>query len=274
MKKTKFIILFIIFLTIAFSLTPAVVPQTKYGYTFHGAAGNEKILKVDTVNSAGLEDLWGVNWSDVIKNFGDGAENLGARKKSLVTAVDFDAVDPFGFDAVNYTTDNWKWTTGDIPANPDDLTDLNVTSLYDPTNLTFIVNLVFTANVTMHNAFAYLAQLPTPVDQYLGALVYEPRWGSVGNTIFHNGQVGDLVYSYSALTFYSYLENCTETWIFDTTFGAFIGYRLQDNESNVIYEFSIELPSGLIPGYEISIFLGITAVCMIGLIYMQMKKKK
>ncbi|MFW9938801.1 MAG: hypothetical protein ACFFD5_14225 [Candidatus Thorarchaeota archaeon] len=274
MKKTKYILLFAIFLTISLSILPNVVPQSKYGYTFHGASGNEKTLKIKTVDSAGLTDLWGVNWTDVIENFGEGAENVGAKKKSLVTAVDFDAVS-YTFDAVNYTTDNWKWTTGPIPAEPDDLTDLNVTSFYAPNNLTYLVNLLtsFTSNVTMHNAFLWLSQLPTPVAQYLGALVYEPRWGAVGNTIVHNAVYPlDYVYSWSAATYYQYLENCTETWIFDETYGAFIGYKLQDNESNVIYEFAWLAPG--IPGFELTIFLGITAISVIGLIYTMMRKKK
>ncbi|MFX1358341.1 MAG: hypothetical protein ACFFA8_13800 [Promethearchaeota archaeon] len=273
MKKVKYIILVALFLTIALSMTPTVVPQ-KGVYTFHGAAGNEKILKVKTVNSAALEDLWGVNWTDVIHNFGVGAENLGAKKKSLVTAVDFDAKYFGVFDAANYTTDNWKWTTGAIPADPDDLTDYNVTSLYDPTNVTYIVNhLSIPQNVSMHNAFLLLSQLPTPVAQYLGALVYEPRWGSIDNTIVHNAVYPlDYVYSFSAATFYQYLENCTETWIFDETYGAFIGYKLQDNESNVIYEYAWLAPG--IPGYELTILLGITTVSVIGLIYTMMKKKK
>jgi hypothetical protein len=271
MKKAKFIVLIALFLTIALSLTPTVVPQ-KGVYTFHGAAGNEKTLKVKTVDSAALEDLWGVNWTDVIHNFGVGAENLGAKKKSLVTAVDLDA--KFGiFDAVNYTTDNWKWTTGAIPKNPDDLTDYNVTSLYDPTNLTFYINFIVSQNVTMHNAFLWLSQLPTPVAQYLGALVYEPRWGAEGETIFHNALGGiDYVFSWSAYTYYPYLEDCKETWIFDETYGSFIGYKLEDNESSVIYEFAWLAPG--IPGYEFTIFLGITTVSVIGLIYTMMRKRK
>jgi len=88
MKKAKFIILFAIFLTIALSTTPAVVPQVGT-YTFHGAAGNEKILKVRTVNNASLEDLFGSNWTDVIAFFGEGADQVGAQSKSVVTAVNF-----------------------------------------------------------------------------------------------------------------------------------------------------------------------------------------
>jgi len=271
MKKIKFVLLFAVLLSIVFASTPIVTPQVGV-YTFHGAADDQKILKVTTVNNASLEDLWGVNWTDVIHNFGVGAENLGAKKKSLVTAVDFSAKDPFAFDATNYTTDNWKWTTGEFPNTPDDLSNLNVTSLYDPTNLTWLVNLIFTQNVTLHNAAAYLAQLPTPVAQYLGALVWEPRWGNVGNTAVHNGQIGDFVYSFPAMTFYAYLENCTETWTWDETFGAFIGYKLQDDAGNTIYEFEIELPG--IPGYEISMLLGITAVSIIGMIYIVIRKKR
>jgi len=282
MKKAKFIILFAIFLTIALSTTPAVVPQVGT-YTFHGAAGNEKILKVRTVNNASLEDLFGSNWTDVIAFFGEGADQVGAQSKSVVTAVNFTDkwdLSLWGLgilDICNYTTDNWGYTTGEFSDTPDSTGD-TVFSFYDPTNLTAYINLLYSLtpplytafNVSIQNAGIYLAQLPTPVAQYLGAIVwYSQKWQNVDNKVEHTPDAGDYIFG----TYTQYLEDCTETWTYDATYGAWIGYKIEDNESNVIYEFSIELP-GAIPGYEFSLFLGITAVCMIGLIYTSLKKKK
>ncbi|MFX1493367.1 MAG: hypothetical protein ACFFBZ_03725 [Promethearchaeota archaeon] len=276
MKKLKVTLLAFIFLSIAFSFTPAVVPQVGV-YTFHGAPGDSKILKVNTVNNASLQDLFGVNWDAILEEFfGVGCVDVGARKKSLVTAVNFTANEYFfGFPATNYTTDNWKWTTGDFPGTPDDLTDFTVTSLYNPLNITWIVNLVWGMNVTIQNAAAYFAQLPTSVAQYLGAIVWEPKWQNNGNTVVHNADAMDLLINYANFHVYTYYEDCKEIWTYDDTFGAWISYEILDNESNTIYKFSWEAPTaGEIPGFELTIVLGTAVMTSIGLIYVLMKKKK
>ena len=277
MKKTKIILLILITISIAFSFTPSVTPQVGV-YTFHGAAGNEKILKVNTVNNASLEDLFGPTWVDVIEIFGSGAANVGARKKSLVNGVNFsDEFTFFQTDIVTtYNTSNWDWTTGAFPTIPDSVGDI-VTSFYDPTNLTAFVNAFYVLfvgpayNISMHTAGAYFAQLPTSVAQYLGALVWEPKWGNVGNTVVHNAVANDFSFDFS----FQYLENCTETWSYDATYGAWIGYKIQDNETSTIYEFSIELPtSAEIPGFELSVLLGASMGIMVVLIFVIMKKRK
>ena len=278
MKKTKTILLVLITISIAFSFTPTVTPQVPT-YTFHGAAGNEKILKVRTVNNASLNDLFGPTWVDVIEIFGPGAANVGARKKSLVTGVNFsDEFTFFQTDIVTtYNTINWDWTTGTLNATPDSVGDI-VTSFYDPTNLTTFVNTLYTVfppniplNISMHTAGAYLAQLPTPVTQYLGQLVWEPKWGFSTNTVVHNADALDYAFYWG----FQYLEDCTETWTYDTTYGAWIGYKIQDNRTNTIYEFSIELPTEAeIPGFEIPLLLGVTMGMMVVLIFVIMKKRK
>ncbi len=277
MKKTKIILLILMSISIAFSFVPTVTPQVG-DYTFHGAAGNVKTLKVRTVNNASLEDLFGSSWVDVIEIFGLGAANVGARKKSLVNSVNFsDEFTFFQTDIVTtYNTSNWNWTTGTFSAIPDSIGDI-VTSFYDPTNLTSFVNtfgsLFWGApyNISMHTAGAFLAQLPTSVAQYLGAFVWEPKWGNIGNTVVHNADAGDFSFD---LTF-QYLENCTETWTYDATYGAWIGYKIQDNETNTIYEFSIELPTAAeIPGFEIPILLGVSMGMSVILIFVIMKKRK
>ncbi|HUW89934.1 MAG TPA: hypothetical protein VMV43_05385 [Candidatus Nanopelagicaceae bacterium] len=279
MKKTKIILLILITFSIAFSFTPTVTPQVGT-YTFHGAAGNEKILKVNTVNNASLEDLFGPSWVNVIELFGSGAANVGARKKSLVTGVNFSDSWNTGFfgvyDVCTYNTSNWDWTTGAFNATPDSIGDI-VTSFYDPTNLTTYINALYSFwwatayNISMHTAGMYLAQLPTPVSQYLGALVWEPKWGNVGSTVVHNADAGD----FALFGIFQYLEDCTEIWSYDATYGAWIGYKIQDNETNTIYEFSIELPTGAeIPGFELPVLLGASMAMTVVLIFVIMKKRK
>ena len=279
MKKTKIILLILMSISIAFSFAPIVTPQVGV-YTFHGAAGNVKTLKVRTVNNASLEDLFGSSWVNVIELFGPGAANVGARKKSLVTSVNFSAIYDtvfFGvYDVCTYNTSNWDWTMGTFNATPDSVGDI-VTSFYDPTNLTTYVNAFYDFfwltpyNISMHTSGAFLAQLPTPVAGYLDALVWEPKWGSVGNKVVHNADASDVAFLFG----HTYLEDCTETWTYDATYGAWIGYKIQDNETNTIYEFSIELPAApAIPGFEIPILLGVSMGMTVILIYAIMKKRK
>jgi hypothetical protein len=258
-----------------FAIVPPVVPQIGT-YQFHGAAGNVKTLVVRTANNDSLKAVFGEpEYITVLEtSFGVGALQVGAKKKSLVTAVDFAATDSLtGFPATNYTTDNWKWTTGDFPSAPDDLSGINVTSLYNPLNITWFVNLIFHQNVTVQNGAIYLAQLPTPVAQYLGAIVWEPKWENIGNTVVHHAEYLDVGLLAVPPYYFIYYHNCTETWTYDGTYGSWIGYKLQAN-STTIYEFSIELPTtAAIPGFEFPILLGVSGFSAIGLIYLVMKKR-
>ncbi|MFX0106509.1 MAG: hypothetical protein ACFE75_13620 [Candidatus Hodarchaeota archaeon] len=267
MKKSKVIITVFILFSISLAFTPSAVPQVGT-YTFHGAPGNVKILKVRTVNNQSLEDLFGAGWVSVIEMFGPGAAVVGAMSQSLVTAVNMSYLYS-GYDAALYNTSNWDWTTGAFSATPDSVGDI-VVSLYDPTIITFLVNFIWGTNVTVQNAAALMAQLPTSVEQYLGAIVWEPGWQNVGNTVVHSATAGEWAF----MAMFQYLEDCTEIWTYDTTYGAWIGYKILDNETNTIYEFSIELAIPPIPGYELPILLGVSMSIMVMLIYVVMKKKR
>jgi hypothetical protein len=279
MKKFKFILFTIILISIAFSLTPYVVPQVGT-YTFHGAAGNQKILAVRTANNDSLNVVFGSGYVGVLEtSFGPGALMVGAKSKSLVTNVNISyKLDLTGYglgiyDAALYNTSNWAWTKGSFNSDPDSVGDL-VYSLYDPNNITQIVNfLTFgLSNVTIQNAAAYFAQLPTSVSDYLDEIVWAPKWENVGNTVVHHAVQGDLGLL-PTLAFFTYSYNCTETWTWDSTYGAWIGYKCQAN-GTTIYEFSIELAVPAIPGYDLSLLLGITAFSAVGIIYVIMKKKR
>ena len=98
MKHTKNILFLLVLISTAILLTPYVSPQVGT-YTFHGAAGNEKVLVVRTADNASLEIVFGAGYVGVIENsFGTGALVEGARKKSLVTDVNFShIIDYSGF---------------------------------------------------------------------------------------------------------------------------------------------------------------------------------
>jgi hypothetical protein len=276
MKYTKSILSLFVLLTIALSLTPAATPQVGT-YTFHGAPGNEKVLVVRTANDGSLEIVFGENYTDVLEtSFGVGALEVGAKRKSIVNSVnlsyslDLTAYFLGIYDAASYNTSNWLWTTGSFSETPDSEGDM-VYALYDPNNITQIVNfLTFgTSNVTIQNAAAYFAQLPTPVANYLAEIVWAPKWQNVDNTVVHSAEQGDIGVL-PTLELFAYYHNCTETWTWDTTYGAWIGYKVVANDTT-IYEFSIELPTlPAIPGFEIPILLGATTI---GIIYIMKKRK-
>jgi hypothetical protein len=286
MKKSNWIMGFIILFSISLAITPFAIPQIGT-YTFHGAAGNVKILKVRVADNSSLEDLFGADYAaDLEGFFGAGCLVVGAQKKSLVTAVNFSAkfdasleIFPvFGLplmDITLYNTSNWDWTTGSFSETPDSEGDI-VRSFYDPTNLTNYINILYTTylatpyNISTHTAGAFLAQLPTSVAQYLGALVWEPGWENYANTIRHTALAGSFIFG----TLIQYEEDCTEIWTYDTTYGAWIGYEILDNETNTIYKFSIELALPGIPGYELPIIFGVSTVTIIGLIFVVTKKRR
>ncbi|NVM45689.1 MAG: hypothetical protein HWN79_12315 [Candidatus Lokiarchaeota archaeon] len=280
MKKTKIILLILIAFSIAFSFIPSATPQIGT-YTFHGASGNEKTLVVRTANNASLEIVFGPGYVGVLETaFGVGALQVGAKKKSLVTDVNFTYKEDLTFlglgiyDATRYNTSNWGWTLDSFASNPDTTGDL-VTSLYNPVNLTQIVQalwIALTMDVTIQNGAAYFAQLPTSVAQYLGAIVWEPKWENVGNTVVHNAVLGDFGIL-PTLAFFTYFHNCTETWTYDSTYGSWIGYKIVAN-STTIYEFSIELTTAAeIPGFELSVLTVTSLSATVVLIFVIMKKK-
>jgi len=276
MKKSRYVLALVLFLSISFAITPPVVPQIGT-YQFHGAAGNEKVLVVRTADNASLNIVFGGGYVGVLETaFGAGALQVGAKKKSLVTDVDLSYTLKLGalygiHDAALYNTSNWGWTLGAFNSTPDSVGDV-IVSLYDPTNVTLLANLFWGMNATVQNVAIYLAQLPTSVAQYLGAIVWEPNWGNIGNTVVHNAEIGELGIL-PGPAFFFYFHNCTETWTYDGTYGAWIGYKIVAN-STTIYEFSIELPAiAAIPGFETLFILGVSGFCTIGLIYLVMKKR-
>ncbi|MFX1569339.1 MAG: hypothetical protein ACFFCV_13335 [Promethearchaeota archaeon] len=280
MKKSNILLTSIIIFSITFAIAPPVVPQVGT-YTFLGAAGNEKILRVRTVNNASLEDLFGAGWKAILEgSFGEGCINVGAGLKSIVVSVNTSAtydLTAIGMNIENvttYVTNTWNWTVGAFSNTPHNY-NVSVMSFYDPTVLSEFIHIWWSfafldVNVSVQNAAAFLTQLPIPVAQYLGAITWEDQWENVGNTVVHNALAGNV--SFSGFT---YLEDCTEIWTYDETYGAYLGYKIVDNETNVIYEYNWEAPSGAaISGYDLPIVMGIASIGVVSLIFIAMKKKR
>ncbi|MFX0145715.1 MAG: hypothetical protein ACFE9C_16740 [Candidatus Hodarchaeota archaeon] len=287
MKKTKILLASLVIISLSLAFTPTVIPQIGT-YQFHGAPGQTKILKVRTVNNTALSDLFGADWDDILEEFfGTGCTTVGARFKSLVVAVNFSAKFDTGaiglglgvLDVATYVTNNWNWTTGAFSSTPD-RPNVAVMSFYDPTELTAFVQAFYltyyfiNVNVSLQTAGANLAQLPTSVAQYLGAIVWEDKWENFGNSVVHHAELGDFLINYLNLNAYPYFENCTETWTYSETYGAWIGYNIKDDADNIIYEFTFEAPGVAIPGYELIGIIGAFSLGVITLVYVVKKKKR
>lgn len=284
MKKSNYFLIGFMALCL-FSMNPMVYGQSSY--TFAGSPGNVKILKVTTVDETGLVAIFGSGWSDTLElAFGTGCNVTGARSKSVVTIVNKTQYYNFGLglmEMCNITVDYWLWTTAAFTTNPD-FDELSLYFLKEPKNLTDIVNLYtltylgFEYNVTVPFSMGFLGQLPIQGATFLSELDWEDDWSSNGFKITHEGSNGYIIYQWYAfipgfVPIGMMYEDCTEIWTYDSTYGAFIGYKLLNSESSVVYEFTIELETQ-IPGFELTVLLSITAVTIVCLVYVLMKKKR
>jgi hypothetical protein len=288
-KKLNSILLLVI--SFLFVLSPIVAVRGDLYACPSTSAGDTKILEVTVVDAAGLEDIFGTGWKTVLNtSFSGDASTLGAKLKTVVQGIrNNDTIDysTYGAGVVtvcNITVDSWAFTTGEfLEANK---TTSQVYVMRDPANLTAYVQgvraflhyyypLVYSeGNVTVPWAYdgilqnAYLAQVPVPPDDYLADIIWDDGWYSSGANIIHDVTAGYTV----ELTGFTYNEDCTESWTYYDN-GALIAYSLVNNESKVVYQYSIVLPGAAIPGYELSLFIGVSVITMIVLV-LYMKRKR
>ena len=280
-KKLNSILLLVI--SFLFVLSPIVAVRGDLYACPSTSAGDTKILEVTVVNAAGLEDIFGADWKTVLNtSFSGDASTLGAKFKTVVQGIRTNDSIDYSFwgagivSVCNITVDSWAFTTGEfLEANK---TTSQVYVIKDPANLTAFVQgvrafLAQPGNVTVPWAAdvaysPYLAQLPVPPGDYLADIIWDTGWYSAGAKIIHDVTAGYTV----PFTTFTYLEDCTETWTYYYN-GALISYSLVNTESQVVYQYSIVLPGAQIPGYELSIFIGVSVITMIGLvIYMKRKR--
>lgn len=285
MKKSNYIFIILIALGLL-SMSPIVYGQTTY--TYAGSPGNVKILKVMTVDETGLTNIFGSGWSDTLQSaFGSGCNVTGARSKSVVTAVNKSQYLDFGLglmEVANITVDYWLWTTEAFNDTNPDFDELALYFLKHPKNLTALTNFytnfyLTTYNVTVPFSLGFLGQLPEQGSAFLAELDWEDDWRSEGFQVIHDATAGYIVYLYIAgfgfIPIGSMLQDCTETWTYDSTYGAFIGYKLVNSTGTTVYEFEIEFATeAAIPGFELTIILGISGFTSVTIIYIVIKKKE
>jgi hypothetical protein len=275
MRKKKILLLSII-ITLGFiAFIPLIHVQAAEYTCPDTSAGDTKILKVTTVDATGLEAMFGSDWKQTLNSsFGGSAATLGARSKSVVLSINKTGILDFGglgtYNVCNITVDNWVFTTGEFASTPDNAS-LDVYVIKDPTRLNTFCSLFYGGlNVTVARMAAYLAQLPQNPSGYLAEINWSliNGFGSQGSNIIHNIENAPFV---NALGI-RYEVNGSETWTYADSNGAWIAYELKDENGKTIYKFEIELPG--IPGFEIPIFFGVTAVSILGIITIMKRKKR
>ena len=284
MRNKKFVSILLLVVSILFVLSPITTVSGKLYQCPSTSPGDTKILEVTTVDEVGLEGIFGTGWQTVLNtSFGGAAATKGAQFKTIVRGIrnndtlDYSSLLLGSFLVCNITVDSWAFTTGEfLEANK---TTSQVYVIKDPANLTAYVQVARAlfaqpGNVTVPWAASttygpYLAQLAVPPDEYLADIIWDNGWYSAGNKIIH-----DVTAGYTPpFTAFVYQEDCTESWSYYDN-GALIAYSLTNNESQVVYQYSIVLPgTNEIPGYEMAIFIGISAITMIGLV-LYVKRKR
>jgi len=291
MRNKRLIPLILIFISSLFIFTPIIAVQGKLYDCPSTSPGDTKILQVTTVDEIGLEGIFGSGWKNVINtSFSGNAATKGAKLKTIVRGITTnDKLNYTGyglgmFEVCNITVDSWAFTTGEfLEANK---TTSQVYVIKDPANLTAYVQTIRTilsftypfvtpGNVTIPWAadaskgiLSFLGQLAVPPDDYLDDITWDQGWTTPGKKIVHEVTAG----YFPPFTTNIYQQNCTETWTYYDN-GALVGYSLVNNTGTTVYEYSIVLPGAEIPGYDLSIFIGISTITMIGLVYYVKKKR-
>ncbi len=207
-------------------------------YDLKVAENDQYIYKVTTVDKDGLEAVFGTNWAQMMGEMGV----QDAKTKYVITGIT---------DKTTYwyiTFQYWDWTVGEFDEYPDSTT-YYINVYKDPTSLSAYPSLI----------------LPVPVDAYLTALV-----GSIPSYAqdYISSQDNVLTIDYGKVPYYPYNYKDVMTW--DTTNGVISSEKFT-YVGKTIWELTLQ--GFQIPGYELPIFLGITALSTIGLIYVIRRKK-
>jgi hypothetical protein len=277
MKKSKyFLIGFVFFSVITFNLNVRAQYPT---YQVGVKKGSEVIWEVISFDPSGLEEVLGPAY--VTKGnirFGVGWNQLGAKSKwevvNILTnvSIDYGLGYMYGFQIY---TEQWPWTTAgfdSVVSFPD-----SYYTIYDPHD----VQALSASNgrdVSIFDSWAggtvpvidHFYFLPIPANSYLAEL----NWSS-GHTV--DEYILTVENAIPPLDPTWFLTDYTINYTFHSNSGAFIGYRLLNNESSIIYEIEAEykVPSEeeVISGYNLPFIIGITSLAVVSLIYIIMKKK-
>ncbi len=245
-----------IFLIHIILLSTAVQVQAA-NYSMGLKKDTEIILEVKTFDKDGLKDVFGDGWKEAVP---EDADEAGLRSKIIIREVDKDAKIDLGilgdYDAFGIEADIWEWTDGEFDEEPDE-DEFEIVWFQDPEDLDDAYDVVggYAYDVTMPFVPIDVAKYLDEIDEWRES-DYE-EWKTKDNMVIHDSIFDE--------------ENFVEIFIYDTENGFLVGYKIIDEDGELIYEYGL---SQVIPGYEIPIILSITGIFTIGLIYIMKKRNK
>ena len=234
--KTKYFFISYLLLTI-FAMSSMISVQAA-DYKMDVEEDEEFYWTLNTLDED-LADDYGMD--DIEDWVGEDAE-LGAKFKYTITELDDDKINGTDVFIVEYKF--WGWATDE--ADFDDKEDTKRTAYLaqDP-------------DVYEKNNQYFQWVMPTPLEDYLDEIDWDDDYEIDGKiltrTVEYKDLEGDLLYQYT----------------FNDR-GVLESLKAMTEDNEVIYEYA--LPT--IPGYELPILLGITAIFTIGIIYTIVKRKK
>ncbi len=202
---------------------------------------------------------------------------LGETKKDVLENVYDNKTQNLGLGSMNTFTvvaQIWDWTNKTFSSTPTNT--ISFSTFYDPEDVQALSEVngrevsiwdwwfLNTSSVASHMRY-----LPIPADDYL----FDVTWDT-GHTV--SSITITVKNAIPPLSPDLFITDYTAIFTFDSKFGIYNGFRLLDDEENVIYELEskITVPTkAAILGYELAVFLGITSFAIICLIYIYTKKK-
>ena len=222
----------------------------KYEIKTFDAALADQVFK----DNDGIEDL-----------LGDGAE-VGAMKARMMTniiEVDDLISKKDGVTKVEgWEIDMWIWTA-EWTTNEEDFEDPEVSKISKINSMDLYKNPEDWGTISGWGGLVVLltitfAGCPNPAADYLAGL----DWSGV------DIEGTSIVTEYEANDFANVDIDYDYSIMFNSN-GVFKGYKAQTEDGSLIYEVGLQ---SAIPGYELPIFLGLTALSAIGLIYWTRKR--
>ncbi len=248
MKGKSFLLGFILLNILILS---TMVQVQAASYSLGIKKDTEITLEVKAFDKKGLKKVFGDGWENAIP---EGADEIGMKYKIIVKEVDKDTKIDLGiygdYDAFSITVNIWEWTSDEFGEKPDD-EEFEIVWFQEPEDL----NDAFDVNRGFGDKMPFV---PISVAKFLDDVDWKKQWEARDNMIIHDSIMDEE-------------ENFVEMCIYDTETGYLTGYKIVNEDGDVIYEYGL---SQFIPGYEIPLILGITGIFIIGLIYIIKKKTK
>lgn len=246
MKAKYFLVGFLLLFTAIFS----VMNTQAASYDIEVEEDDELIYTLNTLDEDAMEDIWGKDWDD--DDFWDDAE-VGAKMK--IEIKDIEDGEPywgFGDDSFKIEFDLWYFdkVDGDKFGNEDE-DDQLVYVKEDPKDYTDL----------KPGRFSFI--WPVDTEDYFDDVDWQKDVDQDGLTLAIEVEEDDVIWGATAD------EDCEATMVYNQN-GVLQSAKLTYEDDQVVVEWSL---GGGIPGYELPLLLGITAIFSIGIIYSIMKRQ-